>query len=582
LDKNRICVYFPSELHSERLRMVFPPLARRLPTRWLLLPTWLVFTSCASTPSPTLLPEEGPTVEVRFGNSIVLGTDVADIKTFRGIPYAKHPEGLDRWRPPQPPGDLNGFEATRQGPACPQSVPSIPGWLLSEAKYIYLSDLFDMYGLVEEEKSTDCLRLNVWTPSVDEAAAQPVIVYVHGGGLSIGSSAARPLHGASLAREGVVVVTFNYRVGTLGFLAGDGDFEGDVLAGNRGFMDTVAVLKWVQANIRSFGGDPDNITLVGQSGGGTNAWGVLASPTSEGLVHRAILMSAPVNMVPIEDQKKLTRDVLKELDVRLGDADALARLSTDDVATSIMQDTLSGGDDDTYGTMSATKLPTTGAFGTAFMPDDVLPAIEAGRLAHLDLMIGSNRHDGRGSVMGIPLPASWMMGWINDFTAGLIGPDEPARAALRERVAAAMPGASDYEIDEQIQTDAVYRMRGWQAAALHSQHSDQGRTFVYQFDWESPAAGGELGAIHSLELPFVFNTLARVPAAVGDVEAAQPLATSMSKAWASFARTGTPAAPGLPPWPEYDAQQRQVMSLDTAPVVKADPDQAIREAWAAP
>jgi para-nitrobenzyl esterase len=184
-------------------------------------------------------------------------------------------------------------------------------------------------------------------------------------------------------------------------------------------------------------------------------------------------------------------------------------------------------------------------------------------------------------VMGIPLPNSWMMGWINDFTAGLIGPTPEARAALRMRVAAAMPGASDYEIDEQIQTDAVYRMRAWRAASLHSRAST-GKTFVYQFNWESPVAGGEMGAIHTLDVPFVFNNLERVPAAIGDVKAAQPLATTMSTAWANFAKTGQPSAPNMPSWPEYDEQRRPVMFFDRELSVVDDPDAALRKAWATP
>lgn len=544
---------------------------------------------------------------------------------FKGIPYAAPVSGLDRWRPPQPRAVRDGvFDARAYGPACPQSVTVVPMWMLSDAGQIMVEEIGGMSTLASEAQSPDCLRLNIWTPSaraapqvasadarppggpapgtVDstrttpaddaqptpdtEPAKQaqpglPVIVFLHGGGLSLGSSNNKSIEGTRLARKGAVVVTINYRIGPMGFLAADGLFDGDVLAGNRGVMDTVAALKWIQANIAAFGGDPGRVTLMGQSGGGTNVWGVLASPASKGLVRRAIVQSGPINHVPIADQTALARDVLKDWGVPVGDADALAAVPMDKATSTIMQTKLVGSD--TYGAMSRTYLPTTAAYGTAFLPDDVFTAVQKGRLDGVDILVGSNADDGRASIVAVPIPDPIAIDMWNGYIGGLIAPTKAGEAERLEQYKAAMPGADDLTVKLQLQTDALYRVPVLKAADLHSARPE-GATFVYQFDWKSPAAGGKVGAMHGMDTVFAFGNLHAFPRALGTTDGAVDpalvrLSDAVGTAFVQFAATGKPTADGLPTWPAYDTGARQTMVFDTPSRVQADPGGALRALW---
>lgn len=393
----------------------------------------------------------------------------------------------------------------------------------------------------------------------------------------MGSSVSPWYDGTALAKKGVVFVTLNYRIGTMGFLAGDGLFEGDVLNGNRGFMDQVAALEWVKDNIAQFGGDPDNVTVLGQSGGGTSVWALLASPKTEGLFHRAIVQSGPVNMVSIDDQLKLTREVLRQFEIQGGDVDALAAIPDKEITGPIMQKTLMQRGK-SFGEMSLTKLPTTGAYGTEFLPDDILPALESGKASGIDILIGSNLHDGRASAIGNPLPALWAIKAMNKFVGGMIAPTKEGRKEIFEKYESIMPEDSSYTVNEQIQTDALYRMRALKAAGIHSRTST-GKTYVYQFNWESPVADGKLGAIHGLEISFAFDNLKLSSELVGDAAPAQPLATAMSDAWVTFARNGKPVSDLLPDWPEYDEGTRETMFFDSDCQIVSDPDSEMRKIW---
>lgn len=512
-------------------------------------------------------------IELRDGD--VLGRESDGVSSFKGIPYAGPISGLNRWLPPQP--SLlreSELDASDYGPICPQDISVPPLWLFPKAAKVFLETTSQNISL---EQGPGCLNLNIWTAGQDASDKRPVIVFIHGGGLSIGSSVSPWYDGSGLAKKGAVFVTLNYRLGTMGFLAGDGLFDGDVLAGNRGFMDQVAALKWVQENIAAFGGDPDNVTVLGQSGGGTSVWALLASPHSEGLIHKAIVHSGPINMISIEDQMKLSRAVLKKLGIAEGDVAALGSIEDQKVTGAIMQKLLMqpGGD---FGEMSATKLPTTGAYGTEFLPQDVLPALEAGAARKIDVLLGSNRHDGRASTIALPMPKAVSSRIMNWFVAGLIAPTKEGRKEVLARYKAVMPNASGAAIQEQIQTDALYRMRSIEAASILSRSSES-NTYLYQFNWESPVADGKLGAIHGLEIPFALDNLQRSSTLVGDREAAQPLASAMSDAWLSFAATGQPSADALPDWPAYEEGRRRTMLLDSNSEVVSDPDEEMRKIW---
>ncbi len=556
----------------------------------------LLVGGCAGAPvAPTEdATPRGTPVEAQTAEGPVRGLTDGAVFVFKGIPYAAPAAGVDRWRPPKPPAArADVFDASRFGPACEQTVASIPTWMLSEAGEVALYEMSDLQGFAAQEKSGDCLRLNIWTPvrpvpvpvEGPPAAGLPVIVHLHGGGLTSGSAQHRAQDGRRLAQKGVLFVSINYRLGAIGFLAGDGLFEGDVMAGNRGFMDTVQALTWVRDNIAQFGGDPDNVTLMGQSGGGTNVWSTLASPAAEGLVRRAIIMSGPIYDYPIEEHRKLTTDVLEQWGAHPGDVASLGHISDDDAASTASTTTLVGSDG--YGSMSRTYLPSAGATGTAFLPDDTLTAIEKGRLDKIDILAGTCDDDAKVSIIMVPLPNFFAIDIWNGYIGGLIADTDEGYDAMTDKYIAARPAMGATRAKEQLQTDALYRIRTLRAAAEHSARTPedgQGRTYVYQFSWKTPAFPDDLGAMHGMDLIFASGNIASFPRALGihdghiDVST-QRLSDQMLDAWVNFAKTGTPSSDALPAWPEYEPGQRQTMVFDVESKVVSDPDGDLRRLW---
>ena len=523
-------------------------------------------------------PATGPVVAVNDG--LIRGQFADGVHSFKGIPYAAPIEGINRWLAPKPPPRLAGtFDATQFGPSAPQNVPSVPGWLMPKAGAAMMAMLGGM-----TEPGSDCLSVNIWTPTEASASDEklPVIFFIHGGGLASGGSSPPSADGGALAKRGdVVVVSINYRLGGIGFLAADGLFDGDdVCVGNRGFMDVVAALQWVQDNIEPFGGDPNNVTVVGQSAGGTCVWALLSSPKSEGLFHRAVVMSGPIVMIDIADHRKFTPDVLKAMKVPVGDVEALAEVSNDVIVGSKMQ-TMLYRRGEPYGEMSRIRLPAAGAYHTEFMPDDVLVAMSNARVRNIDLLVGNCRHDGRVAVLPMPLPKLLAIQIGNSLFHGLIGNTKVERKALIAEYKSALPDSASYTVLERIQSDALYRMRSIQAAEIHS-HASNAKTYMYQFEYETQGLKGAFGAFHGFDAAFMFNNLSTLGACLGDendVAEAQAFANTITDAWAAFARTGVPAASGLPEWPEFDAERRQTMMLNARSEVVGDPDGHIRRIW---
>lgn len=515
--------------------------------------------------------DETPT-ETRTALGSVLGLENSGVHVFKGIPYAASIDGLRRWLPPQaPPKVPEAIDARAFGPTCPQPKLAGPRWLLGEAGAAYLQILEDT-----EPQGAGCLNLNVWTPSLDPAAALPVMVWIHGGGLTVGSSRFPETDGAALARKGVVVVSLNYRLGAFGFLAGEGLFPGELCIGNRGFMDQIAALTWVRDHIRAFGGDPKAVTLFGQSAGGTSVATLLASPRSEGLFERAIIQSGPLLDAPAEDCAAFTRDVLRAIGLPILNARALAGLPDHKLLGALTHGLLLRRGQP-YGALSRTRMPFVAARGTAFLPRGVLAALAIGAARGIDVMVGTTRDEARASAVAVPGPEAFSVSLVNRVIAGLIGSDRRSRSELRKRYRALMPGAAARRIEERVQTDALFRIRLIRAAERHS--AAGGRTYMYRFDWRSPAFKGVYGAIHALDVPFVFDNLDRAPHLIGDLSAAQPLADAMSDAWVNFARTGVPGSPLLPAWPRYDAVERKTMIFDRRCRVASDPDGATRAIW---
>ena len=540
------------------------------------------------------VPASLPRVEATTSLGTLRGVQEDDVFAFYGVPYAAPFVGLQRFLPPSPPTPFAGIhDATDYGPACMQLETVVPLWMVPDKTERFMAYV-GYEGIARQKKGPDCLNLNLWTPTLPDAdvvidagtastPAHPVMVFLHGGGMNQGSNRSAYVHGARLAQKGVVVVNINHRLGTQGFLAGGRGFDGDVLVPNRGIMDILAALQWVQAHIDRFGGDPSRVTLVGESGGGYGVWAVLSSPASEGLVHRAIVHSAAPVMTPIADLEKVSADVLADLGVAPGDVDALAALPDEDIPHTLLSEKLLNSEG--YGFLSQTNMPFNGAYGTALIPVDTLPALQAGRAADVDVMIGINKHEARGLSIMVPLLSDTMATKIaSGFLAGYIGPDDEARDRVRQTYQTAfLPDGTELEVEEQIQQDAVFRQPNIRAAeARHrhqKKHGSKGRTYLWEFHWESPCCDGEVGAIHGLEMAFAYDNLHTAQMFKLHDPTAQPLATAMSDAWVNFAKTGTPSAAGLPAWPAYDEETRPTMVFDRQSAVVQDIEAERRLFW---
>ncbi len=492
---------------------------------------------------------------VRTASGLVRGVEglVQGVSAFWGIPYAAAPVGSRRLRPPMPPAPWDGeLEASVPGHVAPQRQGP-------------LERAFGGYGEVHE----DCLTVNVWTPGTDASPGRPVLVWVHGGSFTTGTGAIPWYDGSRLAARGdVVVVTFNYRLGALGFLH-LGDLGGEAWAGsgNAGLLDQVAALRWVRANITGFGGDPARVTVFGESAGAMSIATLLAMPGATGLFGRAILQSGAGTFV--QDRATATAlavDLLDELGVPQGDLARLADVPLEDVldAQSV-----------TGGRRAGVGLAYMPVVDGATLPTRPEAALAAGSAAEVSVLIGTNRDEMRlFSAVAPEAFAAEDEAALEDHVAAI--PDVGASGAptivtaYRRR----WPDLSPTDLHVVIHTDHAFRRPAQRLAALQAQAG--AGAWAYWFTWSSPILGGLLGSYHGLEIPFVFDNLDRpgIDMLTGGGDHLQPLADQMADAWLAFARDGDPG------WPAYDpAVARATMRFDLPPELLSDPDPDLRLAW---
>ncbi|RAG83117.1 carboxylesterase/lipase family protein [Streptacidiphilus pinicola] len=486
--------------------------------------------------------------EVRAPVGAVRGRREAGVAVFRGIPYAEPPVGALRFAAPRRP--VSGWDGVRD--AASYGPPPPQGGALG------------MGALARDTVGDDWLTLNIWTPDPGPDAGLPVMVWIHGGAYTVGMSGLPEYDGGRLAREGVVVVTFNYRVGLEGF----GQIEG--APANRGLLDQVAALEWVRENIRAFGGHPDRVTVFGQSAGGGSVAALLAMDRAAGLFRRAVAQSVQGTFFSPELAADITATCAAELALRPTRAElaavAPARLSAaGDVVGAKM-------------TQWAHRWGQVAHRSIAFSPvvdGEVLPATPWQALADhalpgVDLLVGHTRDEQR----------------LLTALDGLLGQvtQDQAAAALRvfapgsegeDRYRRGFPAAGPDELHEVVLSDWLFRMPtlkladAWAAAG--------GRAHLYELTWPAPGMGGVLGACHGLDVPLVFGHLDRgQPAALfGERPSpeAEALSGRMRRAWTAFATHGDPG------WPAYDPHARLTQLFDTTPTVTRYPEEASRLIW---
>lgn len=458
---------------------------------------------------------------------------------FKGVPFAAPPVGNLRWLPPQPAKSWRGVRQAKEfGPVAPQNAMAFPG----------------LSGKPEAQ-SEDCLFLNVFTPGLD-AMRRPVMVWIHGGAFCMGSGSEQSYTTGALAANGnVVLVTINYRLGALGFLNLNELTKGRISStGNEGLQDQVAALRWVKENIAAFGGDPDNVTVFGESAGAMSIGCLLNIPEARGLFHKAILESPVGEMArPLGMSVEIAGELLKALDLSAHDIAAIRNLSLPKMLRAqqiVAAKTGQGG---------APVIPV--ADGVV-MPRMPLASLEAGHGSPVPTLAGSNLEEDKLFAMMNPKVYSIDEDGLRKAASRFVAVAdadkliEVYRRARKARGEAVTP----FEIYSALSTHVMFRKTAIRIAEAQCRHAAGG--YNYLFCWKSPAAGGRLGACHALEVGFVFGN--HNAAFGGSGPAADNLSRQMQDAWLSFARSGNPSCRSLGDWPKYsDGRASMIFDLES-------------------
>jgi para-nitrobenzyl esterase len=505
------------------------------------------------------VPAVTPVVKTAQGSVQGLKDDGVDV--FLGVPYAAPPVGPLRFKAPVPATRWDGvYDATSLGAPCMQMYAvSGPGTTDLTRQ---LQGVFPTAGEAKVDNE-DCLFLNVWTPHAD-AAKRPVMVWFHGGGYAYGSGGWPVYDGRNLAAKGdVVVVTVNHRLNAFGYAyLGDQD-AGFAESGNAGNLDLVASLQWVKNNIARFGGDPENVTIMGESGGGSKVSHLLATPAANGLFDKAIIQSGPgVTTGKKADAAKLAASLMAKLGVTT--AAGLQAVPAETLlaaARAVLPPRAMMGGGANFGPI---------ADGVVLSGDPFLPTAPA-QSKKVPVMIGYNKDEM--TIFNAPQP------WFGRLEAASLDAMAKAMGPEAAAIVAYLKAQNPAESPTYIANSAMT----WRFAQGSYMIADQiakaggAPVYVYKLTWETPVAGGALRTPHTLDMPLMFDNVEASRALVGDGEAPEKMAAMMSDAWIAFARTGKPASTLMPAWPAYTLKNREVMELDLTPQVINDPEKGLRE-----
>ena len=505
-----------------------------------------------------------PIAETTAGT--VRGAEMEGVLAFKTIPYAASTAGTNRFLPPQPVAPWSGIRDCTEftGRAAQAGLSPAPR-----------PELADFSGAPDPSPETeDCLTVNVWTPATD-AAKRPVMVWFHGGAFSYGNANAPRLRGSRLAaKNDVVVVCVNQRLNIFGHLDLSAISDTYRHSGNAGTLDMVAALEWVRANISRFGGDPDNVTVFGESGGGAKVAVLLTMPRAKGLFHRAIIQSgAVVRLRTKERALALTELVRAHLGSAAASIEALQTVPVSDLLAAVEPAIKALGP-------SPTPLFDRYPFGPV-VDGDIVPVHpfdpEASPVqADIPLIIGDMKHETANFLA--PIDAVWNRTLTHEEmtarVAAIAGANTGRVIDLYTRL---HPDLNPAERLIAITTDSSFRIRSL-VLAQRRVALNAAPVWMYSFEWETPVLGGRLGAPHAMDVPFVFNTL-DLTNATGGSQQAQALADTMSAVWAAFARNGRPDHASIPDWPVYDTRHRATLMLNAVCRIQNDPRGEARQLW---
>ena len=483
------------------------------------------------------------TVIAETSSGPVQGRVKDDVMLFAGIPYASAPTGRLRFAAAQPhPGWSEVRQTTRFSPAAPQ----IPSGGMTDSAPVRWSE--------------DCLFLNITTPAIDDRK-RPVFFWIHGGGYRTGQAAIPWYNGASFALNGdIVVVSINYRLGALGCTDLSRFGENYATSGVNGTLDQIKALTWVSENIGNFGGDPNQITIAGESAGGFSVATILGSPLAQGLFRRAIPQSGAAHHTMPRDAAEIVTDAFLAA-MGASDIETLLLASVEDILAAqhkVDADLARGVGSSRLDVAVAPFYP---AVGNDVLPESPLDAIKKGMGSDVDVLIGTNKDEA----------TLFINGRVDSEQLAAAGKGYGGGQALIDAYQAVYPEADATEISTLLSTDHVFRIPAIRLAEARASHTRN--TWMYLFAWESRIK--RLKSTHALEIPFMFNNLdkAGVDAFIGPGDLPQHVADEMHQAWTQFIKTGDPG------WSRYETDNRYNMRFDEHSELVSDPDAGKRHAW---
>ena len=482
---------------------------------------------------------------------------------YKGIPYAK----AERFMAPTKADSWEGVRSsTMYGPVAPLMTPTTQ--VMDEPEFVFDHD----WGYPNE----DCLRINIWTPSIDDGKKRPVLFWIHGGGFTAGSSQELPsTDGENLSKKGdVVVVSINHRLNILGFL--DLSAYGDKYkhSANNSIIDIVSALEWVKNNVENFGGDPDNVTIFGQSGGGAKVNTLMAMPKAKGLFHKAINQSGSFRTAMLEknETQAIAAEVLSNLGLNENQVDSLQNIPFEILSAAGAKAIKTIEEK-----MKADGKPVIG-FGLNWGPSrdgEDLPyqlySNEAFDLSKdIPLLVGTTKNEFSpfANMRFAKASEQQIMAHIKEKYK------DKADAYL-QAVKKAYPNDTDPK--DLIDVDVMFRPGAVDQANMKSSIKNGAPVYMYLFTWQSPVWDGKYKSLHCMELPFVFDNIERGKNMTGGGTAAHALAEKVSNSWINFARTGNPNHEGIPEWPAYTPTNTATMHLDNTCIVKPQLDKDLFE-----